>query len=700
MMIYLKNMAGYKMGYFKGMSYDEIRPIFEEEYNKIQTLFKKDTEVEKKRTKRVAEETQLQERFKKLRTTKASSSKPIQEHPTEEPKELSEEELKMMLEVVPVKEIKAEALQVKYPIIYWEIHTEGSRKYWKIIRVELKRLFEPDKDDVLWKLQKYMHDPLTWRLYNICRVHHVSSTRGHDIYMLTEKNYPLSTAVMGLMLSRRLQVEEDITTDEKGVETEVHPKTPQALLARQRERKAKSIMLLSIPDEYQLRFHAIKDAKTLMWSFSLQKTLAAEPSCNEVNSANSVLLHQALILGEIDHDDLEEMDLKWQVAMLSMRVKRFYKKTGRKLIFNGKRNVGFDKTKVECFNCHRRGHFARECRAPRNQGNKNGDVGYKSRDNTRRIVPVETSDALVVQDNALIVQDGLGYDWRSEPENNGYHVVPPPVTGNYMPLLADLSFVGLDDFVYRPTSNKTGAIVSQVETSITPPSNTSVEMHRVESVRPSGVIIEDWPVNPIQAEKPRITTQNPKRMAKKSVLKNMGKNTGQGEIRPVWNNIQIINHQNKFVSSAVLTRSKRVPVSTAKKKLIRCNNLHLVHQIQNMTGNKDFLTDYQDFDGGFVAFGGSVRGGKITGINEDKEHVLFTETECLVLSPDFKLLDASQVPLRVTTAKANMRLVHVNFKTMSKLVKGYLVRGLPSKIFENDHTCVAYKKGMQPQSLL
>ncbi|GKB37934.1 ribonuclease H-like domain-containing protein [Tanacetum coccineum] len=79
-------------------------------------------------------------------------------------------------------------------------------------------------------------------------------------------------------------------------------------------------------------------------------------------------------LEQIDHDDLEEIDLKWQVAMLSMRVKRFYKKTGRKLIFYGKELVGFDKTKAECFNCHRRGHFTRECRAPRNQGNKNGDA--------------------------------------------------------------------------------------------------------------------------------------------------------------------------------------------------------------------------------------------------------------------------------------------------------------------------------------
>nr|GFC56418.1 hypothetical protein [Tanacetum cinerariifolium] len=59
-------------------------------------------------------------------------------------------------------------------------------------------------------------------------------------------------------------------------------------------------------------------------------------------------------LEQIDHDDLEEMDLKWQVVMLSMRVKRIYKKTGRKLNFNSKEPVGFEKTMFECFNYHRR----------------------------------------------------------------------------------------------------------------------------------------------------------------------------------------------------------------------------------------------------------------------------------------------------------------------------------------------------------
>nr|GEW16330.1 copia protein [Tanacetum cinerariifolium] len=79
----------------------------------------------------------------------------------------------------------------------------------KALWVELKRLFELNPNDVPWKPQRYMHDPLTWKLYSDYRVHHVSSTRGHDIFMLTKKDHPLSNAVMILMLSGKLQVEED-----------------------------------------------------------------------------------------------------------------------------------------------------------------------------------------------------------------------------------------------------------------------------------------------------------------------------------------------------------------------------------------------------------------------------------------------------------------------------------------------------------
>ncbi|GJY31079.1 hypothetical protein Tco_0414574, partial [Tanacetum coccineum] len=73
--------------------------------------------------------------------------------------------------------------------------------------VELKRLFEPDVDDILWKLQRYMHDPLTWKLYDTCGIHHASTDRGHDIFMLVEKDYPLIRGLMTVMLANKLQVD-------------------------------------------------------------------------------------------------------------------------------------------------------------------------------------------------------------------------------------------------------------------------------------------------------------------------------------------------------------------------------------------------------------------------------------------------------------------------------------------------------------
>ncbi|GJZ25598.1 ribonuclease H-like domain-containing protein [Tanacetum coccineum] len=132
--------------------------------------------------------------------------------------------------------------------------------------------------------------------------------------------------------------------------------------------------------------------------------LANQSSCPQLDHED---------LEQLDEFDLEEMDLKWQVAMISMRMKKFYKKTGRKLQFDAKEPVGFDKTKVECYNCHKTGHFARECRSKGNQDSRRRDAwntGNKDKDNGRRSGKQEES-------KALVTLDGDGVDWTSHSED-------------------------------------------------------------------------------------------------------------------------------------------------------------------------------------------------------------------------------------------------------------------------------------------
>ncbi|GJR17981.1 putative ribonuclease H-like domain-containing protein [Tanacetum coccineum] len=227
----------------------------------------------------------------------------------------------------------------------------------------------------------------------------------------------------------------------EGVEQTYPPITVEEKLARKNELKARGTLLMALPNEHQLKFNSYKNAKSLIEAiekrfgetevkgsssssqnsqnvaFVSSNSSGSTNQAHGSNSINTESLSDAMIysffanqsnspqldnqdLQQIDDDDLEEMDLKWQMSMLTKRARRFLKNTRRKIGANGSETIGFDKTKVECYNGHKKGHFARECRAPRENMNK---------EPVRRNVTVETTDA-----KALVAQDGFGYDWSDQ----------------------------------------------------------------------------------------------------------------------------------------------------------------------------------------------------------------------------------------------------------------------------------------------
>ncbi|GJY93962.1 hypothetical protein Tco_0509744 [Tanacetum coccineum] len=224
-----------------------------------------------------------------------------------------------------------------------------------------------------------------------------------------------------------------------GVKTAVPPTIVDQKLARKNELKARGTMLMALPNEHQLKFNSYKSAKSLMEAiekrFGDLETLCMDDlynnlkiyevevigssstsqniqnvafvssnitgSTNEaVKTAHGVSVANskanASTLPNVDSLSDAEMDLKWQMAMLTIRARRFLKKTGKNLGVNGTDTIGFDKTKVECYNFHK---------TSKQQDNKNREI-------TRRTIPVQETTS-----NALVSQcDGFGYDWSDQAE--------------------------------------------------------------------------------------------------------------------------------------------------------------------------------------------------------------------------------------------------------------------------------------------
>nr|GEU49895.1 ribonuclease H-like domain-containing protein [Tanacetum cinerariifolium] len=202
------------------------------------------------------------------------------------------------------------------------------------------------------------------------------------------------------------------------------PVTTEEKAQKKNDVKARSMLLMTLPNEHLMIFNQYKDAKILFAATEIRfggnkatrktqktllKQLTASIKVSTVNlsdanmyaflsnrSNGSQLVHGDL--EQIHEDDLEEMDLKLQLTLLSMRAKTFFQKTRRKITINGSDTTGFDKSKLEYFNCHKIGHFSKECRQPRNQDSRSWN-----QDSSRRTVNVEETPP-----KAMVAIDGVG----------------------------------------------------------------------------------------------------------------------------------------------------------------------------------------------------------------------------------------------------------------------------------------------------
>nr|GEX90730.1 hypothetical protein [Tanacetum cinerariifolium] len=201
----LKSHAGWKTKHFRGMTLEQIKEKFIPVWKQLEDFVPMSSKEESERVKRQGLKID-QGGLKRMKTFE----------------DVSEEELKGMMQLVPLEEVYVEALLVKHPIIDWEIHSEGKREedlhqLWTLVKetfcirqatidkenelwVELKRLFELNFEDQLWTYnQAFMHDPLDWKLYDTCGVHHVS-TKDQEIFMLVERDYPLRKRLVTVMI--------------------------------------------------------------------------------------------------------------------------------------------------------------------------------------------------------------------------------------------------------------------------------------------------------------------------------------------------------------------------------------------------------------------------------------------------------------------------------------------------------------------
>ncbi|GJS91366.1 putative ribonuclease H-like domain-containing protein [Tanacetum coccineum] len=442
---------------------------------------------------------------------------------------------------------------------------------------------------------------------------------------------------------------------------------------------------------------------------------------NELSSNHETDSENSLSIFNVKTRDEEEVSGVQKVRPENQIVKTRDDKSGQN---SHKQGVGFRKVKA-CFVCRSTEHLIKDC---------NFHDKKSQESNLKNVVNTGKRESKPVWDNTKRV---------NHPNFSKY----PHLSETFVP-----AGVSTRTGLHRPSIN-TARSVCTARPSINTARPVSTVRPSISTARPSVSIARPSvsTTRPVYATRPTYPRVQNMTAAGTRAAVNTGKgklNTDLKRSKWVWRpKGTYLDHVSKDNGSFMLKKGN-------PEILLQDHAVVDSGCSSHMTGNKAYLSDYEDFNGGFVAFGSDPKGGKITGkgkiktanldfddvyfvdelkfnlfsvsqMCDKKNSVLFTESECLILSPSFKLLDESQVVLRaprkddvysldlknivpsggITCLYANAtadesklwhrRLGHVNFKNINKLVKGHLVRGLPSKVFVNDHTCVACKKGKQ-----
>nr|GEV64857.1 uncharacterized mitochondrial protein AtMg00810-like [Tanacetum cinerariifolium] len=480
-----------------------------------------------------------------------------------------------------------------------------------------------------------------------------------------------------------------------GVLQPVAPTTAKQRLARKNELKAYGTLLMALPDKHQLKFNSHKDAKTLMEAIEKRfrgntetkkedinlKFLRSLPSSWRTHTLiwrnktdleeqslddlfNSLKIYKAKVkssssaststqniafvsssntdsinepvsaalnvsavstrmpvssLPNIDDDDLEEMDLKWKMTMLT----------------------------VECYNCHIKGQFARECRSPKDI-KRNGTAEPQ-----RRNVPVETSTS-----NALVSQcDSAGsYDWsfQAEEEPTNYVLMTFSSSGSSSDNeVSDFkvesetktpqnvpSFVQPTEQVKTPSPS-----VQHVETSI--PAATPKPAIPINAVRPVSTAVSKIKVTRPTQYKPIVT--KPNLPIKRHINRSPSPKASNSPPRVIAVKALVVNAAKENLTILFLVQGN--PQHALKDKRVIDSGCS-----RHMTKNMSYLSNFEELNGGYVFFGCNPKV-----MCDKKNSVVFTDTECLVLSPEFKLPDESQVLLRVPREN---NMYNVNLKNI------------------------------------